>query len=494
VTVGIRVRAPAAVTSTPAFVVAALAGGVVIGGAVELATFSPFVGLGVLAALTIVLVSVRRLELGLFFLVAFTYAHAFEVMNEHAGVPSLRIPLVLLLLAVAFFVHEPDEALLGRSGEVAIAAFGAYGALLLASSVWAEDSHAALRAATAYGKDMLVVVAVLVLVRSRRALALAIWALVGTALVLGGLTLVQRLLHLDQTFLGFAKAPVQELSGTKEVTRAVGPIGSPNAYAQMLVVVIPLALGRFLHERHLALRLLALVASIVSIIAVALTFSRGGFLGLAAVVVVSFLVLFRLRPALLILGAAVLSLALLLPIAFSSSYTSRLRTITEALPGQSTNSADPSIKARAAFRHISLEMWLDHPFVGAGFANFPVRYNEYNRRVGTDPALGNSPHSLVPEVAAETGILGLALWTLLLLAALRSLLRVRRWAAAEAQRDVRTLVDALLISLIGFQVTSLFLAGAYPMLYWLLLAICFSVPQAVSAGVEPVRPPTLKRA
>lgn len=488
-----RSQAAALSLGTPAFLVAAISGGAAIGALVAVAA-TPFFSFGLLAGAAILIVSAWRLELGVAFLIAFTYGHVFEVVKAHTAGLSAALPFVVLLLALALLTRTPGETLLGRWGENAMITFVAYGLLLLASAVWATDSSVVVAKVTVYGKQMLVVLVVLAMIRTPRTLVLAMWAVVASALALGGLTIAQHLWAADQTFFGFARPLVHETTATNDVARAVGPIGNPNAYAQMLVVAVPLALGRLLHEKRIVLRLLALAATAVSIAAIYLTFSRSGFTALAVVVV---LFLFRFRPRLapVIIGMAVLALVVG---AASGIYTSRLKKVEEVLPWyHSTQTEDPSLAGRAAFLHIGLQMWRENPVLGVGFANYPVRYADYNRRVGTDPALGSTAHDFPVEVAAETGVVGLALWLFLAVSALAALLTVRRQAHNGPGKDLKELVDVLAISLIGYLVTSLFVGGSYAMLYWLVLALCFSAPRALSSltpageNAEVSQPPAL---
>jgi O-Antigen ligase len=459
------------------FVVTAIVGGLAIGALIKGATAAPLVSLGLVAGAIIVLVSVQHLELGLFFLVAFTYGHVFEVAKDHVGGLSASLPFVVFLLALALLVRAPGEPLLGRSGVAAMMTFGAYGLLLLASTTWARDASIGLIQVPVYAKQMLVVLAVLALIRVPRTLVLVVWAIVGAALVLGGLTMLQHFLNVDRTFFGFAQPLIHEVTTTNDVARAPGPIGSPNAYAQMLVVAVPLALGRALHERKIVLRMLALAATIVSIAAIYLTFSRGGFVSLAVVVL---LFLFRFRPRLAPVMVGVAVLALVIGSA-SGVYTTRLEKLTQVFPWHhDTKTEDPSLSGRTAFLHIGLQMWRDHPLLGVGYGNYAVRYPEYNRRVGTNPALGHTAHNFPVEVAAETGAVGLALWLFLAASALGALLTVRRQATSSS-KELKAMVDVLAIALIGYLVTSLFIGGSYAMLYWLLLALCFSVPRAFSS-------------
>lgn len=470
------------VWETPVFLVAAVAGGLAIASLVNAFGRSPALLVGALLAIGVVLASVQRLDVGLFVLVALTYSQAFIVMTGRGGVPSLAFPFVVLLLLFAYFARESDEPFIPRAAEPAVLAFAAYGAWLFASAAWAKDPEATLTSLGAHAKRMLVVLAILALVRSPRTLTLAVWAVVSAATVLAGLTLAQHVWE-SQTFFGFARLPVSELTETGEVLRAVGPVGNPNAYAQMLVVALPLALGRALGERRVLLRLLALAAAVLFVATIYLTFSRGGFIGLAVVAVLSFL-RYRPRLAVIVLGAA---LALLIAGGVSGTYGARVSTLSEALPWNSDEqSGDPSIRSREVFLDVSLRIWRDHPLGGVGYASYPATYREYNREVGTDPEFGHSAHNTPVEVLAETGVIGLALWLVLALAAVVTLVRARR-QLSTLRPDLGITVDFLGIALAGYLVTALFLSPAFPMLYWLLLALCFSVASVVEAETRSVR-------
>jgi O-antigen ligase len=449
------------------FAAAAGVGGVAVAAVLHGVSATPKLALSGAAGLAAVLVSVQRLGFGLAVLVVLTYTHGFIVIKEHGDVPSAALPFAALIVVIAFFTPERRRPFLPRAAEAAVVAFAAYGVWLAASATWAQDPGLTLRAAWAYAKLMVMVVAVLALVRTPHRLAIALWAIIGAAGILAAMTVAQ---HFDSglTFFGFAQPPVGELTSTGEVTRAVGPIGSANAYAQMLVVAIPLAVARFRCESRLALRLAAAVAIVVSIIAIALTYSRGGFVSLAVVIA---LCIARFRPAVAVLALAMVVIIVGLGVA-SGSYGSRLGTLRHAFPWTAaSDTADPSLVGRAAFLRAGLHIWREHPLGGVGYANFPLSYDEYNRHVGTDPTLGDSPHDTPLEVLSETGVVGLALWLLLFAAAFTSLWRARANAGHTA--------DFLAISLAGYLATSLFIGGAYVMLAWLLLALCFAVRAAL---------------
>lgn len=471
---GSALRARSRTLDQVPFLAAAIVAGALVGSFVAFTVRWPLIGVGAGACAVLVIGSFWRVDIVLFALVGLTYAHAFDVLRLRPDLPPLEVPFVAFAILLAVIRREQGTQLVPRHVQRALASFGAYGAVLFLSTLWAADRSASLQSFFAYARDMVVVFAVLVLIDRDHRYRVAMWAIIVVAATLATFTFAQWVTDSDAlTFFGFAGPRERELSGASDIARAVGPLGNPNAYAQLLVIAIPLAFERFLHEPRLRLRLVALASGSLATAAAVLTFSRGGFLALLVIGAV-LVVRFRRRwiPVIGVAAIAFLALGVL-----QGTYTSRIGSIARVLPGVSSDEvADPSIEGRAALMRIGLDMWGDHPLLGVGSANYPVRYVEYNRSVGIDPALGRYPHDLPLEVAAETGLVGLAVWLALLVAAIRSMWRTRSRLKARARPDLVGLIDGVLIALIGFEVTGLFQNNAYPMVHWLLLALCFATP------------------
>ena len=83
-------------------------------------------------------------------------------------------------------------------------------------------------------------------------------------------------------FGGLSAAHVEEIVGAIDSWRLVGPIDDPNFYGQILVVLVPLAWDRLVHEPRRWLRPVAGAALVGCVMAIGFTYSRGA---LAALVV-----------------------------------------------------------------------------------------------------------------------------------------------------------------------------------------------------------------
>ena len=471
-----------AATRTPELpllsVVAVVLGGVAV--SVAVATGRAGTLLAGLVALALVMACVQRLDVGLAVLVALSFTYAFDVGEKDLGIQSLRIPFVAFLLVACIFSRRPGWSTPAVGIPRALIAIGAYGAFVLASTFWASDPRPVVAGAVSLGKILLVVVTVIALITDDRSLRLAVWSLLVAAGVLAAISLQQHVTgNFDMNYLGFAKAPVRNIVGETEAPRVAGPTGDPNAFAQMMVVAVPLALERLVHERRRRLRLAAGAVAVLCAVTTVLTFSRGGFL---ALVVVLTLFLVRLRPPMrhvLLGGALLLVIASVVP----STYVERVARVREVLPGFDGSNVSPSdgaLRGRTTVMKIALAMWSDHPVIGVGYGNYVVRFAEYNRRHGLSPQLGEAPHNLYLEIASETGLIGLGLWLAVVVTAFRSLAFLRRRSRAPDGSATENLPEGLSLALVAFLVTSMFLHGSYPMAFWLLVAISFAAGQLES--------------
>ena len=117
-------------------------------------------------------------------------------------------------------------------------------------------------------------------------------------------------------------------------------------------------------------------------------------------------------------------------------------------------------------------MFADHPVLGVGPNMYPQHYNEYARVAGGRVRDGTrEAHSLPLHIAAENGILGLGALGAVIWVSVRDLLRARRRLARGGPRDLERLVTGVLIAVLIYLATSLFLHGSYIRYLWFLLAL-----------------------
>jgi O-antigen ligase len=319
----------------------------------------------------------------------------------------------------------------------------------------------------------------------------AMWTLLIAGALLGALGTWQAATDTyGRSFGGLAHRQVEVVSADQGLdaetvhlrvsNRAEGPVDEPNRFAQILIVLLPLALLAFRTETSRGARALAALGGVLVLAGVLLTYSRGAFLVLVALVAALVWVKWlRSRHAL----ALTLGVMLVLPL-IAPSYQQRIASIgnvTALLERQTQARADGAIRGRTTAMLAALNVFADHPVLGVGPGQYsPVYSLEYQNLPGVsfrDLTTSRRAHSLYLEMAAELGIVGLTVFLAMVGLLLRDLLRSRRTAGSREMSDLST---ALALGLAAYLGTALFLHLSFERYFWLLLALC-------SAGLHVVR-------
>lgn len=436
---------------------------------------------GAMVALALALAVLLRLDVALAALVALVFTRAPDIAEEFHGVPSPLVPFVIVLLVLArpwVRPDHPNDVVVGRAALL----FGVYGVVLLASTLVADEPDRSLEAVLVYGKAAAVGLCVVVLLRTPQALRLTLWTLLAAGSAIGALAVLQFVTGSTSNYYGFAQSDVQQIVGATRDLRAGGQVGDPNMFAQLMVVLVPIGIERARHEQRGFLRLAALVAAGLSGVTVLLTFSRGGLVALVFVTVLSVWDLPSRRRLLTAFALAVMLAALVAP----RSYLHRLGESLDVVPGiGSGRPDDPAVAGRSSEMLSALLMFEEHPVLGVGAANYPAKYQDYSQGLGLDPRREErSPHSLPLEVAAETGVVGLAAFGALLTLAFRSMAAARRAFRDTGAVGDESLVRGFQIGVVGYLVCSPLLHVAYPRPMWMLLGLAMATIRAAPTVTE----------
>lgn len=334
--------------------------------------------------------------------------------------------------------------------------------------------------------------------RSKATLRGATWALVVAGVLMSAVPLFQQFTGtFDQNYGGLAQvdglgfqtgAAAEEGAGVERQARLAGPIGEKNRYAQVMLVLVPLALSCVFRARPGPARLFWLLCSASIALGFVLAFSRGGALGMLCMLLVAIgLRLIDMRKALF--AAAGMGLLLVAV----PQYWKRLETIasTVELLDQDAGSAasDGAVRRRVTEMMAAVRVFLDYPSIGVG----PGMFKAYSEEYGNRDALrriegGRRAHSLYLEIAAENGALGLGLFLAALLVTLVGLAGARR-ANLDRDPELANLATAYLLALVCYLSTGLFLHLAYMRYFYLVLALGGAVAQ-VGYRARPARDPS----
>jgi putative inorganic carbon (HCO3(-)) transporter len=301
----------------------------------------------------------------------------------------------------------------------------------------------------------------------------AVWALLTAGALMGALVGYQQVTRsFDHEFLGFAQigADVGHADeGTVQQVRLAGPVGEVNAFAQFMSMLIPLALFALPSARTRMGKLLVASAMGFSMLAAMLAFSRGIAVGL----VLTFLVMACLGTVRLkhvLLAGLVVAVAL----AAVPQYGKRLGSLVNLsglVSGSGADGIDSSSKGRLTEMLAAGLVFVDHPVFGAGPGMSRILYREYGEIVGGRLRPGaRMAHSLYLQIAAEHGMLGLLAFGGMVVAAFVELQRARR-RLKHSNPELSLLATGLMMSLVVYLTTGMFLHAAYIRYFWLFLGI-----------------------
>ncbi len=362
--------------------------------------------------------------------------------------------------------------------------FAYLGAALASTLLSADVESSALALSLFLSEGLLLYFLVVNVVRSTETLRHVIWALLIAGAVMGAISVWQESTQSYNNVLG-GLAQINEIGfgvgegigGRVVRPRLAGPIGEQNRYAQVLVVLVPLALFRFWGEKRKVLRALAGVCALLIISGILLTFSRGAAVGLGGLfLTMAALRYIRLRD-LLVVGVTI---ALLIGIV-APQVLIRLDSLAgvSALFGSQEEDADGALLGRATSNLAALNAFLDHPLVGVGPGQY---FRRFSQEYGNDLGLRHfdtqrRAHSLYLETAADLGIIGFSTFMAVIAATLVPLWRLRRRLRAT-RPDLANIAATFFLSVLGYLYTGVFLHLSYERYFWMLLALA-----AVAAAV-----------
>jgi len=218
----------------------------------------------------------------------------------------------------------------------------------------------------------------------------------------------------------------------------------PNPFAAFLLLLLPIELMRMLLAA--TSRDAAAHGALAALLAVpfVLTYSRGAWISLAALVPVTALVL---RPRMRSVPLRRLVILVLVVAAVVAGLTMGSGAGGPSVLGRAksvTNARDYSVQGRLNFWRAAVAAFGDHPLTGTGPGTFGAVHARYQRDVRY---YARDPHSLYLQIAAEMGIVGILAGAVLLWSAGRLWLRV---LAASAGRPEFATIAGLGIGLGAF--------------------------------------------
>lgn len=388
--------------------------------------------------------------LGLF--TAFLYLRPGDFIPASAALHITRIIAVLTLLALLYkrglekkgsiFINSPQIYLLNALTIIML--FSA------TTSIWKGNS---LNQFISFLKIYTSFILIINLVKSEKRLMNIIWIMILSGLTIGIIAIVNYL-----TGVNLVASRVKGFTG--------GMFQNPNDLALCFVMLIPYAYFLFLKDRKFLAKATGGLSFIIFLLGAIFTKSRGGAIGLFGVIILLFL---KSRSKI----KAIVGVALFIFLFFSfapAEYIERIKNIPTA------NKEDENTISRLDAWKAGIAMMKNRP-LGVGLGNFGEGFVKYRPPDAIDfPGTRRAAHNVFIQVGAEIGFIGLLVFILLILSAMKSLSRSKRILIKLKDRDANYmayLADATLVSFMGFLICAFFLSQAFN--WFLYYFIAFSV-------------------
>lgn len=247
------------------------------------------------------------------------------------------------------------------------------------------------------------------------------------------------------------------VEGYRVAGRGSGIFGNTLDMALYVVTMLPISLAFMFWARHKLVKLFFAASACLMVAAIVLSYSRGAFIGMVAVLVFLALRLGRRNRLGIVVGLLVLGIGFL----FLAPGNYGVRLLSIFVP-----SLDPvgSADARRAELLRSLYVAIRHPVLGIGMDNYMTQMS----------LRGLVTHNSYTQVAAEMGIAALVVYVTFIVKPLRKLGQiVRETSASKADSRFYYLAVGLQASLIAYMVASFFLSVPY--LWYVYYLVAYAV-------------------
>jgi O-antigen ligase len=246
-----------------------------------------------------------------------------------------------------------------------------------------------------------------------------------------------------------------------------GSAFDPNDTAYILLSLFPLCIFFLQFNQGLIKKLIAITAIISSLGVILLTGSRGGMVGLGAVLLVAMLT----RIGGLSINRKLIILMILVGVYLlvgDKIDMERYLTLTNI---QSDYNATDETGRTAIWRH-AISIILDHPIMGVGPESFPEALANNRLKQGLVPKW-QTVHNSYIQIAAEVGIIGFFIFIALNLRCFSIFYRINRMLLSESEEisQISTLGGLMFLGFVGHCVSSFFLSQGYSMYFTLYFAL-----------------------
>jgi len=322
---------------------------------------------------------------------------------------------------------------------------------------------------------------------------ITLWLLIGMFFILSITIRDIKTLHTGILFLligGFLSIVISSITGqgwqaqalivkgvrsVQTFTRQGGLWGDPNEFASILLVLMPLSLLQFFRSKSFFMKVFTFGLFACLLFGFFRTYSRGGFLGFAVLLVLSIFKFDLLKRGtnktkIVIYVVLVAIVAIVIFSTISQTFIARIETL-KSLDSSVHSQRGEAIYARYQAYKSALVLFSEHPILGVGIRNFYL-YNP----VGV-------VHNTYLEVLTCTGLIGFIPFVTILYLTWKELRGVQNsWRLRDRENSLNyQYAVALELGFIAYLVTIVFLTLDLAKMTWLLITLS-SILRSTSAN------------
>ena len=245
-------------------------------------------------------------------------------------------------------------------------------------------------------------------------------------------------------------------------------LSDENDFSLLMNMMLPFGYFLFMYENDFKMKIFYLSSSLLAVVSVVASSSRGGFVGLLVVLLIIWLFSPKKVTALILVGL----LSMVLYYSADQKYWNEMSTVTDT--------EESTAKQRFDSWTAGWNMFKDNP-LGVGGSNFLVRFPEYQPESMQRGMWGRAAHSLWFTLLPELGIFGVLIYGLLLFYNLRDINWLRKFKK-EKDDDIRYayyLSLSFIASFAAYFASGTFLSVLYYPHYFYMTAIIVAAKNLV---------------
>ncbi len=265
--------------------------------------------------------------------------------------------------------------------------------------------------------------------------------------------------------------------GLVEVTRVTisrdlgSQIGDPNDLSLVLLFPISFLCAELINKRnHFFYRFILIIMFILVVYAIIATQSRGGLLGLLAII--AYFISKKIKNKMILISIIISILLLLLLFAGISERQSG---------GVAEQGIDESAMGRIYAWQAAINMAISNPFTGVGINNFYANYFFYSPHWD---GKNHAVHSTWFQVLSETGFIGFSLFAILIATIYKILKKCEFYQKDFLNKEENINVESLKAGLIGFIVSGTFLTQAFTWPLYIIIALSIGLEQMLHSKLN----------